>query len=92
MTWQDGHVIAKWKKFLADSAKQKIDIAARQIPPTDAAGKEHIAADEQIVFAREEAETARTMTRHFEHLKFRSKKISSWRLLDEEVRFGRLDF
>src|SRR5256885_746920 len=73
--WENRYVVAKREKFLANSVKQKIDISARQIPPTDAAGKEHVATDQQIVLARKEAKAAWTMTGHFEHLKFRSKKI-----------------
>ena len=69
--------------------EQKIDISARQIPPADAAGKEHIAADEQIVFARKEAKAAWTVTGHFEHLKLRAKKISSRRFFDKKIRLRR---
>ena len=32
------------------------------------------------------------MARHFEHLKFRSQKISRSRLFDEEICFGRFHF
>ena len=92
VTGQHGHVVAKWEKFLPNSVKQKIDISAGQVPSSDAAGKEDIAANEQIIFARKETKTAGTMPRHFENLKFRSEKISSRRFFDQEVRLGRFDF
>ena len=32
------------------------------------------------------------MTRHFQNLEVRTEKISVWRLLDQEIWFGRFDF
>src|SRR5436190_21510479 len=66
-----------------------MDVSAGQIPSTDAAGKKHIATDEQLVLVRKEAKTAWTMAGHFEHLKFRSEKISSRRFFDKTVRLRR---
>src|SRR5207244_11061715 len=47
--------------------------------------------DEQMVLARKEAKAAWTMAGYFEHLKFRSEKISSWRFFDKKVRLRRFD-
>src|SRR5256885_223750 len=92
MTRQHGHVVAERKKFFANSVEQKIAISARQIPATDAAGKKDITADEQIVLARKETKTSRTMPRHLEHLKFCSEKIAGRCFFDKEIRFGWLHF
>ena len=92
MARKNSHVIAEWKKFLADPAEQKVDISAGQVPASDAARKKHIATDEQLVLPGEKTKTAGTMAGDFEHLKFRAKKISGRCFFDEEVRFSRLDF
>lgn len=51
VTGEDSDIVPEWKKFLADSAKQKINISSGQIPSSDAAGKEDVATDEQIILA-----------------------------------------
>src|SRR5205807_9207758 len=75
-----------------DPAEQKNDISARQIPTSDAAGKKHVAADEEFIFAREETKAARAMPRHFEDLHLESEKISGRCFFDHEIRLDRVDF
>ena len=91
MTWQHSHVVAERKYFISDAFEQKIGISARQIPAADATGKQNVAADEQFVFAREEAEAAGTMTWHFEDIHFQAEKFSPWRLLNQKIRLHRLE-
>ena len=91
MTGKDGHVVAEREYFLFDAFEQKIGISAGQIPATDAAGEEHVAADEQFVFAREEAKAAGTVPRHFKHFHFQAEKFSPWRLLNQKIRLHRLE-
>ena len=91
MTGKDGHVVAEREYFLFDPFEQKIGISAGQIPAADAAGKKHIAADEQLIFVREKAKAARTVTRHFEHVHFQTEKISRRDFFDEEIGFDWFD-
>ena len=74
-----------------NSFEQKIGISTRQIPATDATGKQNVAADEQFVFAREEAKAAGTMTWHFEHIHFQAEKFPRSRLLNQKIRLHRLE-
>src|SRR5260370_41888538 len=59
---------------------------------TVAAGEEENSTNDQIILGRKETNTAGTMPRDFENLKFRSYKISSRRFFDEEIRFCWFDF
>jgi len=43
---KDRHLVAERKQFLSDAIKQKVGIATRQIPSTNAAGKKDVAANE----------------------------------------------
>src|SRR5262249_28213727 len=43
VTGKNGHAIAQRKKFFANSAEQKIAIAAREVPTANAAGEQNIA-------------------------------------------------
>ena len=92
MAWQHGHVVAERKYSFSDAFEQKIGISTRQIPATDPTGKQNVAADEQFVFAREEAKAAGTMTWHFEHIHFQAEKFSPWRLLNQKIRLHWLEF
>src|SRR5215831_18446148 len=49
VTGKNGHAIAQRKKLLANSAKQKIAIAAREVPSSNAAGKQNITSDEELI-------------------------------------------
>src|SRR5207237_10855166 len=63
-----------------------------QLTATRPRGKQDITSEKQIVLARKETKTSRTMPRHFEHLKFCSEKIAGRCFLDQEIRFGWLHF
>src|SRR5260370_34512394 len=85
-------MVAERKYFSPDAAEQKSGASAGETPATDAAGEEDIAADKQLVFGREEAKTAGTMSRDFKHLHFQAEKFSRSRLFDEEVGLDRFNF
>ena len=87
--------VSKWRSLLKGMVpfvRQKIDISARQIPPADSAGKENVAANEHLIFARVKTKTPRTMTGNFQHLKLEAEKIAPRRFFDKEIGLGRLDF
>ena len=91
MTGKHRYVVAKRKYFFPDSFQQEINISTGQIAPADAAGKEDVATDQQLIFARKKAKTPRTMTGNFDYLHFEPKKFPRRRLFNEEVGFDRLD-
>ena len=91
MTGKHRYVVAKRKYFFPDSFQQEINISTGQIAPADAAGKEDVATDQQLIFARKKAKTPRAMARDFEHLHFQTEKFPRGRLFNEEVGFDRLD-
>ena len=91
MTGKHRYVVAKRKYFFPDSFQQEINISTGQIAPADAAGKEDVATDQQLIFARKKAKTSGAMARDFEHLHFQPKKFPRRRLFNEEVGFDRLD-
>src|SRR5260370_5734258 len=85
-------MVAERKYFSPDAAEQKSGASAGETPATDAAGEEDIAADKQLVFGREEAKTAGTMSRDFKHLHFQAEKFFRSRFFDEEVWLDRVNF
>lgn len=92
VTGEHGDIVAEREYFFLYPFEQKIDISSRQIPAADTAGKEHVAADEQFIFARKETKTAGTMTWDFEHLHFKPEKTSCWCFFDQQVGLHRFDF
>jgi hypothetical protein len=92
VAWEHRDVVAEPEKFLPDSAEQKIDISTGKVPPADAAGEKHVAADEQLFFAPEKTETPRAMAWHFQHLQLEAEKISHGRFGDCEISIRRFDF
>ena len=63
----------------------------RQIPATDTAREQNIAADQQLVFAREKTQTPRTVTGHFQNLYLEAKKITRRRCINQEIGLNRID-
>ena len=91
MSGKDRHVVAERKQFFSDAIEQKIGIATRQIPSTNATRKKDVAADKQLVLAREEAKTAGTMSWNFKHLHFQTEKFFHRSLFDEKVGLNRFN-
>ncbi len=83
--------IAEPKNLRADSTKEQLSISAGQIPTSDPTGKKHIAPNQHAIGARQKTETARGMTRDFEHLKLSAEKFALRRFLDKKVGLHRLD-
>ena len=92
MPWQNDHFIIKRIQLFPDSGKEQFAIPAGQVPATDAAGKEHITANQQPVFAQEKTETPGAMIRHLEHFKGESQKITRRCRFDQEIRLDWFDF
>jgi len=88
---KDHNVVAERKQFFSDAIEQKIGIATRQIPSTNATGKEDVAPDKQLALAREEANTAGTMSWNFKHLHFQTEKSLRRPLFDEKVGLNRFN-
>ena len=84
MAGQDRYIVAKRVEFVLDPAKQQVAIAARQIPAADPAGEKHISSDHEFILAQIEAETARTMAWHLEHLHFTPQEIACRCRLDKK--------
>ena len=88
---QDGDVLAQWIELFPNAGKEQLAVAAGQVPAADPAGKQDVAADQQLVLAGEKTEAAGAMAGHFEHLEVHPEKIAGRRRLDQEVGLDRLD-
>jgi hypothetical protein len=65
---EDAGVVGKGGEFFADSIEEEFLITAGEIPSSDAAAEEDVAAEEEASLAEVKAEAARTMAGDFEYL------------------------
>ena len=86
MAGEDSDVVAKWEQFLFNSPKQQWRVATRQIPSADAARKENIASDQELLWAQEKAKAAGTMAGDFENLESGSQEFPLRRFLYKKIR------
>jgi len=63
----------------------------RQIPPTNTASKQNIAADQQLVFPRKKTQTSRAVTGDFQNLHLETEEIARRRRFNQEIRLNRID-
>ena len=91
MARQDRDFIAQRIKLLLDAAKEQIAIAPRQIPAPHSTCEQNISANEELILPQQEAETARAMAGHFQHLHLEAEKIAGRGLFDQEIRLDRFD-
>jgi hypothetical protein len=77
--------------FCLIPAKQQIGVAAGQIPPANAAGEENVAANQQLIFAREKTKTPRTVARNFQHFEFEAEKVPGRHFFDKDIRLSWFD-
>jgi len=91
MARQHDDIVAQRIELFFYSLKEQIAIATRQIPATNSARKQNVAADQQFVFSRKETQAARAMTRHFQDFHLQSEKIADRRGSDQEIGLDRFD-
>lgn len=92
MSGKDGHVIAQRKELLPNSLEKKVFIASGQIPAPHATRKQNISTDQDGIRPIVEAETSWTVSRHLQDLEVQAEESAVLSLVDEEIRFSRLDF
>ena len=63
----------------------------RQIPATDTACEQDIAADQQRVFPGKKAQASRAVTWHFQNLHLKAEKIARGRRFNQEIWLNRID-
>jgi len=78
-------IIRQGKKFFSDSAKKKIRVATRQIPPAHPTGKKHIPADEMSALRLIKTQAAGAVAGHLVNVEVHAQQSFSFSLTQNRV-------
>ena len=92
MARQYHRFIRQSQNLFVNPTHQEFVVAARQVSPADASCKEYVAAEENLVIGRVEAEASRTVSGNKKNTKRDSAKFNFGCLLDEKIRMNRFCF
>src|SRR4030095_13731582 len=92
MPGKDSDIVPQRVDFLPDTAKEQFAVATRQVPASNAAGKENITPEENPLPFPKKAQTARAMTGNQQDFEINAAHFDGIRLTAMESWFNRLDF
>ena len=92
MARQYRRFIRQSQNLFVNPTQQQFVVAPRQVSPADASCKEYVAAEENLVIRRVEAEASRTVSGNKENAKRYSAKVNFGCLLNQKIRMNRFCF